>query len=1336
MAIVSNTVTFLDLTDTKKIDVHIASNYPLSQIYDANSGSFTPDWSTVNGALTLTATVYADSKDVTQSAAYRWYEVNTPEITLSDKQILQISENKLNSTPILTFVCEAKYNNEDFENRISFARITTGRNGYTPQKGVDYFDGTNGEDGKSVGIKGVAYTDETFVAGAQVKLYSDPEYKNEITIGGDSNTVDGYLVDGYLCVYTGEYFIWTGKIQGPQGQKGESTYLFTRYADDQNGSGFSTSPVGKKYIGFYRYSENTLPSAIGTGYDIWTWVKYVGEDAKSVSLNATSQVFRVDKEGKVSPSTLTVAPQVVNTSITKWEYNTNGGTFSTTPPAGVVRGSDGKITITGASMTANSIAIRMGDDTYSDTLTVYKVYDGATGDKGADAPMAFLTNENITFAANANGQIAGTTVYCNVVAYRGTTKVTPTIDTISDLPDGMTIDKDAIITESNELIIPIKIANNATFGSTANINGSFDIPVLTPVNTNLKLTWSKVNAGPKGDKGETGEGIKSTTVWYGVSDSASTQPSDNAWQSTIPTVADGKYLWTKTVIDYTDDAMEDTVVLTYAKQGIKGDTGSAGSSVTVSKIEYQAGTSATTAPTGTWSNSVVSVVEGNYLWTKTTFSDGKVAYGVAKQGAKGDKGNTGDKGADAYTVMLTNESHIFAGNVSSAIAASATTQVLAYKGSTAQSVTIVSVDGKTASTSSTATSIAGLSFTCSALSGASPTITFTCTTSFVSPSGTIPIVLNVDGVTITKMFTYSIAFKGTVGTPASLVSITPSAAYFKSTTGKDGTFTPDYIYLYPRFQTVTFSKWEYSVNGGTTWVAVSGANGLTVSTYNSVANTLRIARTSTLYTDAITSISFRCVSSNTSVYDTVSIAKIYDVVDLELGVTFQLYAPKGYFITNETPEVTLQAFAYEGSQAITNATFKWYSWNGETWGTISEETGNSLTVDKTDVMKTSVYKCEMTYDGEVYEATATVEDKTDIYESLIRVAGKYSATNRHYWILYTTVYSEDGERDALLGPISITAPTSPTTGAYWYKIDETNYTVTLMKYSGTAWASTTDKQELMYDWFLFNDTEDMVTLGTQNKVIVITANDFSRVCNVQCNIFDPNNVLLSRNNQVLNDPSDPIVSQTAPPNPTDGQLWIQMSSNGTYIIYIWNEGDKKWIMSEADSTKKVYVEKPNSYVEGDIWIVGGDYQPIVYVAGVAQTTKHLAGTMLKAQYSSETYKDSDWVEALNYKAQLDDVTAELSKYKQYISIDDTGLIMEAKGSNGQSSEFKTKLTNTELGFYQGDDKVAYINNNQLNISKAQITNGLSVSGTSPILTIGGFSLIQESNGSFSIMTNI
>lgn len=162
-----------------------------------------------------------------------------------------------------------------------------------------------------------------------------------------------------------------------------------------------------------------------------------------------------------------------------------------------------------------------------------------------------------------------------------------------------------------------------------------DIPNkgIEPTNTNY---WDLL---AKGKDGADGRGINSTTVTYGVSDSATAMPT--TWASELPTVSEGKYLWTRTIIDYTSG--DDSVSYTYARQGENGKTGT---SVKVSSIQYQAGTSATTPPSGTWSNSVVSVEDGQYLWTKTTFSDGNVAYGVAKQGKQGQQGIPGTDGKD------------------------------------------------------------------------------------------------------------------------------------------------------------------------------------------------------------------------------------------------------------------------------------------------------------------------------------------------------------------------------------------------------------------------------------------------------------------------------------------------------------------------------------------------------------------------------------------------------------------------------------------------------------------------------------------------------------------
>lgn len=78
--------------------------------------------------------------------------------------------------------------------------------------------------------------------------------------------------------------------------------------------------------------------------------------------------------------------------------------------------------------------------------------------------------------------------------------------------------------------------------------------------------------------------------------------------------------------------------------GPTGPKGSAGSNITVTAIQYQAGVSDIIAPTGAWSDSIVVVAEGQYLWTKITFSNGSAAYSVARQGVNGATGPTGPRG--------------------------------------------------------------------------------------------------------------------------------------------------------------------------------------------------------------------------------------------------------------------------------------------------------------------------------------------------------------------------------------------------------------------------------------------------------------------------------------------------------------------------------------------------------------------------------------------------------------------------------------------------------------------------------------------------------------------
>lgn len=168
----------------------------------------------------------------------------------------------------------------------------------------------------------------------------------------------------------------------------------------------------------------------------------------------------------------------------------------------------------------------------------------------------------------------------------------------------------------------------------------------------------------KANNGEfNGRGVKSTTVEYQASTSGTTAPS-GTWSPTVPTVANGSYLWTRTTITYTSG--DPSVGYSVARMGVngaKGDkgetgqTGANGTSVTVKStaVSYGVSSSASTKPSS-FSPTMPTVAQGQYLWTKTvvTYSDGNSTetFTYALQGvngAKGDKGLDGKNGVTYYT---------------------------------------------------------------------------------------------------------------------------------------------------------------------------------------------------------------------------------------------------------------------------------------------------------------------------------------------------------------------------------------------------------------------------------------------------------------------------------------------------------------------------------------------------------------------------------------------------------------------------------------------------------------------------------------------------------------
>lgn len=411
-----------------------------------------------------------------------------------------------------------------------------------------------------------------------------------------------------------------------------------------------------------------------------------------------------------------------------------------------------------------------------------------------------------------------------------------------------------------------------------------------------------------GRDGATGVGISSTTIRYGTSASASAQPTN--WSASVPTtLAQGTWLWTRIVYDYTDGSTETVYSKSYMGSDgtsvtilgsyntlaelqaahpmgnlgdgyivsgdlyiwngsawenvgtIQGPQGNPGTSVTVTSVQYGTSASASTQPTNWSTTSPTSITKGQWLWVKTTFSDGTTATSKSYAGTDGAAAVTysitssvdavirqengvsvpssvtfnatsktgngassayagriyvewsadgttwnekynpssnqssytttvnsgakflrallyaaggkttlldtqtvavvsnGGTGADAYTVVLSNESHTFPGDATKAIASSTTCSVIAYKGTSRIAATIGTISGKPTGMT---TSITNNGTT-------SAYFTVSVTTSMTTRNGTLTIPLTIDGKSFTATFSYALALKGATGKGVSAI---------------------------------------------------------------------------------------------------------------------------------------------------------------------------------------------------------------------------------------------------------------------------------------------------------------------------------------------------------------------------------------------------------------------------------------------------------------------------------------------------------------------------------------------------------------------------------------
>lgn len=236
-----------------------------------------------------------------------------------------------------------------------------------------------------------------------------------------------------------------------------------------------------------------------------------------------------------------------------------------------------------------------------------------------------LSNENQTISTDADGNCKNfPEVATTVSVFMGSVDVTDKAT--------YTVTKSSGITGSWNLS-----TKTYTVTALSTDSGYVDISITySKLKGSRRFTIAKLKAGATGPAG-TGVEVDVTAVEYQVGNSGTVKPT-GSWSVDIPTVPDGKYLWTRTSVTYSDGKKTVTYTVSY-----KSADGKKGTSITIDsqQVTYQASSSGTTIPTGTWSTSVPSLNSGQYLWTRTVvnYSDGTTttSYSVSY---KGDDGGT------------------------------------------------------------------------------------------------------------------------------------------------------------------------------------------------------------------------------------------------------------------------------------------------------------------------------------------------------------------------------------------------------------------------------------------------------------------------------------------------------------------------------------------------------------------------------------------------------------------------------------------------------------------------------------------------------------------------
>lgn len=499
--------------------------------------------------------------------------------------------------------------------------------------------------------------------------------------------------------------------------KNRTFYTWVVFADTETGGGISLKSAGKTYMGI-AYNQTTKQPVL-TDPSIYTWVKVVGEQgiAGEPGKNGLTSFFHVRYADVPNPTANQLRKDTGKYIGTYVDYILEDSTDPTKYTWRKFQGDDGEDGAdgipgeNGANGETSYLHIAYatsadGKTGFSTTNAVDKTYigqyvdftkadsanpakyhwskfqgpkgdkgdQGIQGPKGADGKDGKTTYFHIKYSAVSNPTSASQMTETpskyigTYVDFTQTDSDDPKKYSWQQLegsqgPQGKQGISGTNGADGKTSYLHIKYSNDG--GKTFTGNSGEDIGAYigtcvdyakddpTSVGT---YKWAKIKgeAGAKGDKGDTGKGVKSTSVAYQVSTSGTTVPT-GTWSGSVPSASAGQYLWTRTIITYTDDTT--STIYSVGRMGTNGANGTNGKSIG-SVVNYYlatASSSGVTTATSGWTTAVQSVSAAKkYLWNYEVvkYTDGTVASTTAPciigsygdRGSKGDKGDTGSTG--------------------------------------------------------------------------------------------------------------------------------------------------------------------------------------------------------------------------------------------------------------------------------------------------------------------------------------------------------------------------------------------------------------------------------------------------------------------------------------------------------------------------------------------------------------------------------------------------------------------------------------------------------------------------------------------------------------------